>query len=164
MSLLAKKSGFQGQKHWPPKFHIKLRNTRPPPPYLGDIPKKYQFFTASHGLAQYIRSSGGKKNSRRRSGGNKEWGTVFYLKHQSSIVLLETQATSKPLHATCHNDNDTTMVRYAYYASRLDNSFMDHHLSRLFTTHSLPARLFALQASVSFQLWPIQAHSPKEMT
>ena len=41
---------------------------------------------------------------------------------------------------------------------------MDHHLSRLFTTHSLPARLFALQASVSFQLWPIQAHSPKEMT
>ena len=41
---------------------------------------------------------------------------------------------------------------------------MDHHLSRLFTTHSLPARLFALQASVSFQPWPIQAHSPKEMT
>ena len=41
---------------------------------------------------------------------------------------------------------------------------MGHHLSRLFTSHSLPARLFALQASVSFQLWPIQAHSPKEMT
>ena len=40
---------------------------------------------------------------------NKEWGTVFYLRHQSSIVLLERQATSKPLHATCHNDNDTTM-------------------------------------------------------
>ena len=27
-----KKSGFKGQKQWPPKF------------YLGNIPKKYQFF------------------------------------------------------------------------------------------------------------------------
>ena len=27
-----KKSGFQGQKQWPAKFHIKFRNTRPPLP------------------------------------------------------------------------------------------------------------------------------------
>ena len=33
MSLVAKiKSGFQGQKQWPPKFHIKFRNTRTSPP------------------------------------------------------------------------------------------------------------------------------------
>ena len=38
--LLDKKSCFQGQKQWPPKFHIKLRNPGPPP-YLGNIPKKY---------------------------------------------------------------------------------------------------------------------------
>ena len=28
-----KKSGFQGQKQWPPKFHIKFRNTGHPPPH-----------------------------------------------------------------------------------------------------------------------------------
>ena len=35
MSLVAKKSGFQGQKQWPPKFHIKFRNPGTPslPPY-----------------------------------------------------------------------------------------------------------------------------------
>ena len=38
-----KKSGFQGQKHWPPKFHIKFRNPGPLP-YLGNFPKFYQFF------------------------------------------------------------------------------------------------------------------------
>ena len=41
MSLLAKKkSGFQGQKQWPPKFHIKFRSPGPPL-YLGNTPKKY---------------------------------------------------------------------------------------------------------------------------
>ena len=28
----AKKSGFQGRKQWPPKFHIKFRNPGPLPP------------------------------------------------------------------------------------------------------------------------------------
>ena len=65
------------------------------------------------------KEGGTKKNFLRQSGGNKERGTVFYLKHQSSIVLLETQATSKPLHATCHNDNDTTM-RCAMHIMHLD--------------------------------------------
>ena len=47
MSLLAKKkSNFQSQKQWSQKFHIKFRNTGTPPPYLGNIPKKF-FFTAS---------------------------------------------------------------------------------------------------------------------
>ena len=32
MSLLAKKSGFQGQKQWPPKFHIKCRIPGTPSP------------------------------------------------------------------------------------------------------------------------------------
>ena len=41
MSLVAKKSGFQGQKQWPPKYHIKFRNTRTT---IGNIPKKYHFF------------------------------------------------------------------------------------------------------------------------
>ena len=31
------KLGFQGQKQWPPKFHIKFRNPGAPPPYLGNI-------------------------------------------------------------------------------------------------------------------------------
>ena len=44
MSLLTKKNK---QKQWPQKFHIKFRNTNPPPPYLGIIPKKKQFLTAS---------------------------------------------------------------------------------------------------------------------
>ena len=36
-------SGFQCQKQWPPKFHIKFRNPGPLP-YLGNFPKFYQFF------------------------------------------------------------------------------------------------------------------------
>ena len=44
MSLLAKKkSGFQGQKQWPPKFHIKFRNPGPTQ-YVGHIPKKTIYF------------------------------------------------------------------------------------------------------------------------
>ena len=39
----SKKLGFQGQKQWPPKFHIKFRNPGPLP-YLGNFPKFYQFF------------------------------------------------------------------------------------------------------------------------
>ena len=31
------------KKQWPPKFHIKFRNTDPPP-YLGFIPKKKTVF------------------------------------------------------------------------------------------------------------------------
>ena len=39
-----KRSGFQGQKQWQPKFHIKFKNPGPPPPYLGNIPKKKTIF------------------------------------------------------------------------------------------------------------------------
>ena len=41
---LGKKSEFCGQIQWPPIFHIKFRNTDPPPPYLGIILKIKQFF------------------------------------------------------------------------------------------------------------------------
>ena len=34
---------FHAQKQWPSKFHIKFRNTKPPPPHSGIFPKK-QFF------------------------------------------------------------------------------------------------------------------------
>ena len=45
MSILVnKKSGFQTQKQWPPKCHIRFRKTGSPPPYWGNIPKKYQIF------------------------------------------------------------------------------------------------------------------------
>ena len=37
---------FHGQKQWPPKVHIKFRNTDPHPPYLGVIPRN-SFLTAS---------------------------------------------------------------------------------------------------------------------
>ena len=50
MPLLAKKkSDFQGQKQWPPKFHIKFRNpATPTPPYFWEIiPKKKLFLTPS---------------------------------------------------------------------------------------------------------------------
>ena len=46
MSLLAKKSGFQGQQQWAPKYHIKFRNPGPPSPCLRNIPKKYCLFYA----------------------------------------------------------------------------------------------------------------------
>ena len=44
---MSKKSGFQGQKQWSPKFHIKFRNPGPPPPYLGNIPNKNQLFRSA---------------------------------------------------------------------------------------------------------------------
>ena len=44
--LLEWKCKFHGQKQWPPKFHIKFRNTENLHPYLENIPKK-QFFSAS---------------------------------------------------------------------------------------------------------------------
>ena len=40
-----KKSDFQGQIQWPPKFHLKFRNP-------GNIPEKYQFFYAFPNSAQ----------------------------------------------------------------------------------------------------------------
>ena len=45
--LVKKKLGFQGQKKWPQKFHIKCRNPGPPPPYLGNIPKNTIFSSSS---------------------------------------------------------------------------------------------------------------------
>ena len=43
--------------HWPPKFHIKFRNTDPPP-CLGIIPKKTVFFSASLATFEEFRPSG----------------------------------------------------------------------------------------------------------
>ena len=34
VNFCQKKSGFQDQKQWTPKFHMKFRNTGPPPPPL----------------------------------------------------------------------------------------------------------------------------------
>ena len=39
----SKKSGFQGQKQWPPKFHTTCRTPGPLPPHLGLSPKFYHF-------------------------------------------------------------------------------------------------------------------------
>ena len=44
MSLLAEKVGFSRPKTMSTKnFYLQFRNTRAPPPYLENIPKKYQF-------------------------------------------------------------------------------------------------------------------------
>ena len=72
------------------------------------------------------------------------WGTIFQLEHLRplSIVHKETRgSTSKPLHATWHNDNDTTMALLCMHLDGTILLWAPISIKRFFPFHSLPGCL-----------------------